>query len=444
LISDWQSALKRLTLIFLALLLAGWLIGAPALVVLVGTIVYLIYHLRQLRRLYNWLRDNQNSEPSPPPEGRGIWGFVFDGIYLLQRRERDALTHLRSIIDKAQESTGALEMAVVMISNKNGLEWWNPAAARLLGFQSPKDRNQPVTNLIREPQFIDYYGKGHFSSPLKLSSPVNPALMLEFQITSFGDGERLMLVRDISQLYRLEMMRKDFVGNVSHELRTPITVITGYLETMLDDRQNIAPRWSRPLEQMYQQSQRMENIIRDLLTLSQLETRSASKQLSAVQLQSLLREIKQDAEQVSQDKKQVFQLDCDPDIYIRGNINELYSAISNLTINAAKYTQAGGNISLNAYTTRDGLTIKVTDNGPGIEAHHIPRLTERFYRVDESRSTDTGGTGLGLAIVKHVLARHGGRLDIASKIGDGSQFSCLLPADRVLTAEQANSRSPAG
>ncbi|MBC53807.1 MAG: PAS domain-containing sensor histidine kinase [Gammaproteobacteria bacterium] len=442
-LSDWHSALRRLTLIFLALLLAGWLVDAPALVVLLGTIVYLIYHLRQLRRLYNWLRDTQSDEPSPPPEGRGIWGFVFDGIYLLQRRERDALTHLRRIIDKAQESTAALEMAVVMISSRNGLEWWNPAASRLLGFQSPKDRNQPVTNLIREPQFIEYYNKAHFNSPLKLPSPVNPSLMLEFQITSFGEGERLMLVRDISQLHRLEMMRKDFVGNVSHELRTPITVITGYLETMLDDRGNIPARWGRPLEQMYQQSQRMENIIRDLLTLSQLETRSASKQLSAVQLQSLLREIKQDAEQVSQDKKQAFRLDCDPDIYIRGNINELYSAISNLAINAAKYTQTGGTIDLSASKSSDGLRIDVSDNGPGIEAHHIPRLTERFYRVDESRSTDTGGTGLGLAIVKHVLARHGGRLEISSKVGQGSQFSCLLPADRVLTAAQASERTKA-
>jgi len=247
-------------------------------------------------------------------------------------------------------------------------------------------------------------------------------------------------VRDISQLHRLEMMRKDFVGNVSHELRTPITVITGYLETMLDDRQNIPPRWGRPLEQMYQQSQRMENIIRDLLTLSQLETRSASKQLSAVQLQSLLREIKQDAEQVAQNKQQIFTLDCDPDIYLRGNINELYSAISNLTINAAKYTQVEGRIALSATRTRDGLTINVSDNGPGIAAHHIPRLTERFYRVDESRSTETGGTGLGLAIVKHVLARHGGRLEITSTVGNGSRFSCVLPEDRALTAAQVATR----
>lgn len=429
--SDWHSALKRLALGFVVLLLAGWLLGAPALVLLLGTGGYLIYHLLQLRKLYSWLRNYEDSDPVPPPESRGIWGYVFDGIYLLQRRERDALLDLRSIIDKAQESTAALEMAVVMINNKGGLEWWNPAASRLLGLQNPKDRKQVVTNLIREPMFVEYFNRANFGSPLKLGSPVDPSLMLEFQITSFGEGERLMLVRDISQLHRLEMMRKDFVGNVSHELRTPITVITGYLETMMDDRENLPPRWMRPIEQMAQQSQRMENIIRDLLTLSQLETRSASKQQNSIQLVSLMREIKHDAEQVFSDKHHQISLNCAADIYVRGNMNELYSAISNLVLNAAKYTPEHGQIALDVMRSADGLRISVKDNGPGIAAHHIPRLTERFYRVDESRSTDTGGTGLGLAIVKHVLARHGGKLEIRSEVGKGSEFICHLPAERI-------------
>lgn len=428
--SDWYSALKRLALLFTGLLFLGWLVGYPALVMLGGTLTYLLYHLRQLRRLYNWLKENDLGTPLPPPEGRGIWGYVFDGIYLLQRREREAQLHFRSIIEKAQESTTALEVAIIMLNAKSGLEWWNPAAERLLGLQYPKDRKQAITNLVREPVFIEYFNRSHYATPLKLTSPVDPDMMLEFQITNFGAGERLMLIRDISQLHRLEMMRKDFVGNVSHELRTPITVITGYLETMMDDRANLPQRWSRPIEQMAQQSQRMENIIRDLLTLSQLETRAASRQQTTVQLHSLLSDIKQDAEQVHHDKHQTFTLTCDPRIYIRGNISELYSAMSNLVLNAAKYTQANGAIKLTA-TLEQTLRVSISDNGPGIGAQHLPRLTERFYRVDESRSTDTGGTGLGLAIVKHVLARHEGKLEIKSQVDKGSEFTCVFPKERV-------------
>ncbi|MDO8908235.1 MAG: phosphate regulon sensor histidine kinase PhoR [Pseudohongiella sp.] len=432
--SDWHSALKRLALIFLALLLAGWLSGAPALVLLIGTVCYLIYHLLQLGKLYSWLKDNEMSEPVPPPESKGIWGYIFDGIYLLQRREREALLELRSIIDKAQESTAALEIAVIMINSKSGLEWWNPAATRLLGLQNPQDRKQAVTNLIREPVFIEYFNKANFSRPLNLSAPGDSSVMLEFQITSFGEGERLMLVRDVSQLHKLEMMRKDFVGNVSHELRTPITVITGYLETMMDDRNNLPQRWIRPIEQMAQQSRRMENIIKDLLTLSQLETRATSKDQSTIQLLSLLREIKNDAEQVFSEKQHRITLNCAEHIQIKGNLNELYSAVSNLVLNAAKYTPAQGHIALDVIQNNNGLKISVTDDGPGIEPQHIPRLTERFYRVDESRSSDTGGTGLGLAIVKHVLARHGGKLEIRSEPGKGSEFICHFPPERVTPA----------
>lgn len=440
-LSDWHTALRRLVLLFLILLLVGWWVGEPALTLLAGTTTYLGYHLWQLRRLYNWLRESERDEPPSPPESRGVWGNVFDGIYLLQRRKREALLHLRSIIDKAQESTAAMEMAVVMINNKGGLQWWNPAANRLLGFQHPRDHNQPVINLLREPKFIEYFNTPEsYSNPLKLGSPVNEAATLEFQITSFGEGERLMLVRDISQLHRLEMMRKDFVGNVSHELRTPITVITGYLETMLDDRDSMPTRWVKPIEQMAQQSQRMENLIRDLLTLSQLETRAASKQQSIIQLSSLLRDIQRDSQQMFQNKEQDITLECDDNIYIKGVLNELYSAISNLVINAAKYTQPQGTIQLSAQLSAQqqasGLTVTIRDNGPGIAPHHLPRLTERFYRVDESRSTGTGGTGLGLAIVKHVLARHGGHLEIRSELNKGSEFICHIPAERLAARPQ--------
>jgi two-component system phosphate regulon sensor histidine kinase PhoR len=241
-----------------------------------------------------------------------------------------------------------------------------------------------------------------------------------------------MLVRDVTQMYKLESMRKDFVGNVSHELRTPITVINGYLETLLDHTDSVAPRWVKPLQQMHQQSQRMENIVRDLLTLSRLETNALPREQDKVDVSSLLREIKSEAEQAFADKRHSFLLDIQTDCCLQGSLTELYSAISNLMFNAAKYTPNGGEIRVTAKEAQGGLDIAVIDNGVGIAAQHIPRLTERFYRVDESRSTDTGGTGLGLAIVKHVLARHNARLEIVSIPGEGSQFVCHFPSQRML------------
>ncbi|MDT8428544.1 MAG: phosphate regulon sensor histidine kinase PhoR [Pseudomonadales bacterium] len=435
---DWRSAIKWLLLAFSLLVILGLLLGELAAVLALGMGAYIIYTLFQLRRLHRWLSTGQSVSRAPPPETFGLWGFIYDGIYHIQRRERKALEHLKNIIDKAQDSTAALEIAVVMIDSKGRLEWWNPAAEKLLGLITPKDKNQLLTNLIREPRFLDYFQKETYVTPLQLPSPVDNRLMLEYQITRFGEGERLILIRDISQLHRLEMMRKDFVANVSHELRTPITVITGYLETLLDQKESIASRWIKPIEQMYQQSRRMENIIRDLLTLSQLETKSVSRQQTSISVASFLREIKTDAEQLFPEKNHRINIECEDDCELAGNISELYSAISNLVFNAAKYTQNEGLIILRCIPAGNPPTIEVIDNGPGIAAHHIPRLTERFYRVDESRSTDTGGTGLGLAIVKHVLARHSANLVIASTLGKGSHFTCQFPAERLHPARREN------
>ncbi len=436
---DWPTVFNRLILLIAFSTLFGLLVGELSLVLLISISFYLLHTLYQLLRLKQWLNSATSARDTPPPEAYGVWGDIFDDIYRMQRREWQAVDHLKSIVDKAQESTAALEIAVIMINSKSNLEWWNQAAERLLGFHPRQDQGQAVTNLIREPRFLEYFQSKNYSTPLQLRSPINSKLTLEFQITMFGEGERLMLVRDITQLHKLEMMRKDFVGNVSHELRTPITVITGYLETLLDQRESIADKWIKPLEQMYQQSRRMENIIRDLLTLSSLETRSASKQQTVINLNSLLREVRNDAKQVYSDKSHVFNIDIDAEYNLKGNLNELYSAISNLVFNAAKYTPEKGEIYLHCYKVNSGLYIEVKDNGVGIEAQHIPRITERFYRVDESRSTDTGGTGLGLAIVKHVLARHGAKLDISSEPGKGSCFKCCFPLSRVISdVEQIN------
>ncbi|MEQ8954641.1 MAG: phosphate regulon sensor histidine kinase PhoR [Gammaproteobacteria bacterium] len=438
----WRSDLKRFLLVLAATLLLGYLIDQVALTLLLVLACYSLLNFLQLRRLSRWLADNPTSTQSEPPESFGQWGDILDGIYRLQKQERKASAYLENIINKAQESSAALEVAVVMIDKHNKLDWWNLAATTLLGLQFPKDRNQLVTNLIRDPRFSEYFHKENYTQPLKLHAPGDSNRILELEIALFGEHERIMIARDITQLHRLELMRKDFVGNVSHELGTPITVIKGYLEAIIDNMDDLDEKWRKPILQMHQQSGRMENIVKDLLMLSSLETKALPRQRDSINLHKLLHEIGNDTQQAFAAKNHVFTVVCDRNVRLFGDRAELYSAISNLVVNAAKYTPAKGVIDISAGTAGDYFEISVRDDGPGIAAKHIPRLTERFYRVDDSRSSETGGTGLGLAIVKHVLVRHGGELDVQSKLGAGSSFTCRLPLSRVSLAEDNEMLKP--
>lgn len=439
---NWRSELNRLCLLLSLAAVIGFAVGHVSWIMLISLCVYYLYNLYQLRRFNLWLNRDSSESDSEPPESFGLWGDIFDGIYRLQKQERRANSYLANIIDKAQESSAALEMAFVMINRQGNLDWWNYAAENLLGFQYPKDRNQSITNLVRNPSFSEYFHNANYDETLKMEAPGESSKILEFQIAQFGENERLMIVRDITQLHRLESMRKDFVGNVSHELGTPITVIKGYLESVLDNLDGLDEKWHKPMHQMQQQSMRMENIVRDLLMLSSLETKGLTKTQDVIELQSLFSEIESDTQQMFKDKAHTFELICNPSLAIIGKRSELYSAISNLVVNAAKYTPAGGHIKLSADLGVDSLDIAVEDNGIGIENHHLPRLTERFYRIDGSRSSDTGGTGLGLAIVKHILARHEAELEVKSSFGEGSCFVCKLPLNRVALSSTEEASTP--
>lgn len=429
---NWQKEIKRLLIVLLAVGVVGALIGQLAPALLLALVIYCAYNLFQLRRMYQWLAQGPSSNKSAPPESIGLWGDIFDGIYRLQKQERKASAYLEGIINKAQESSAALEMAVIVIDKQNNLDWWNRASEGMLGLKYPQDRNLAVTNLIRNPSFAEYFGTENYDEPLKINAPGDNSKVLEFQIALFGEHERLMIVRDVTQFHRLESMRKDFVGNVSHELGTPITVIKGYLETIIDNIDSLDEKWRKPMRQMHQQSNRMESIVRDLLLLSSLETRTLGKQQDEIALAALLAEIKNDTQSIFDTRSHEFIIDCPDEIVLKGARSELYSAISNLAVNAAKYTPDNGVVVIKTHRSGDAIYIEVIDNGIGIEAEHIPRLTERFYRVDSSRSSDTGGTGLGLAIVKHILARHDGELEISSEIGQGSTFKCRLPIARLV------------
>lgn len=432
---SWQKEIKRLLIVSFLIGAAGALAGQTAFTLMLTFAAYCIYNLFQLRRMYKWLAQDPSSNKTAPPESIGLWGEIFDGIYRLQKQERKASAYLESIINKAQESSAALEMAVIVIDAQNNLDWWNRASEGMLGLKYPQDRNLAVTNLIRDPRFAEYFGSESYDEPLKINAPGDNSKVLEFQIALFGEHERLMIVRDVTQLHRLESMRKDFVGNVSHELGTPITVIKGYLEAIMDNIDTLEERWRKPMRQMHQQSNRMENIVRDLLLLSSLETRTLGKQQDEIRLATLFAEIKNDTQSIFEKRSHEFIIDCPTDLVLRGARSELYSAVSNLAVNAAKYTPENGVVVLKTTLSDDAVNIDVIDNGIGIEIEHIPRLTERFYRVDTSRSSETGGTGLGLAIVKHILARHDGELEVVSEIGKGSTFSCKLPLSRLVETD---------
>ncbi|MBU0903003.1 MULTISPECIES: phosphate regulon sensor histidine kinase PhoR [Pseudomonas] len=423
---DWRGSLIRQLLVLGGVcLLLGLITGEYAWPLVIGLAGYLGWHLQQLLRLHKWLRTREGDEA--PPEGYGLWGEVLDSIYHLQRRDQKVRARLQAVIDRVQESTAALKDAVVMLDRDGNLEWWNIAAEKLLGLQTPQDSGQQITNLLRDPRFIDYFDNHNYNEPLELPSPVNNHLRLQFHITRYGNREHLMLVRDITRLHQLEQMRKDFVANVSHELRTPLTVISGYLETLLDNVENVNPRWLRALQQMQQQGGRMQNLLNDLLLLAKLEATDYPSDNQPVAVDLLLLSIKNDAQALSGERHHRISLEADPHLKLKGSEAELRSAFSNLVFNAVKYTPDEGEIHVRWWSDEQGAHLSVQDTGLGIEAKHLPRLTERFYRVDSSRASNTGGTGLGLAIVKHVLLRHRARLEIASQLGKGSTFTCHFP-----------------
>ncbi|MFV3306945.1 phosphate regulon sensor histidine kinase PhoR [Pseudomonas sp. NY15181] len=427
---NWSGVLIRhLLLVIAGGLLLGLVSGQWGWALAAALAAYLGWSLWQLLRLYKWLKTHQSDEA--PPDGYGLWGEVFDSIYHLQRRNQKARGRLQAVIDRMQESTAALRDGMILLDRDGNLEWWNQSAERLLGLKSPQDGGQPVTNLVRHPRFKEYFAHEDYREPLELTSPINDNLRLQFHITLYGAGEHLMLVRDVTRVHQLEQMRKDFVANVSHELRTPLTVIAGYLETLLDNVEDVNPRWTRALQQMQQQAGRMQNLLNDLLLLAKLEATDYPADNKPVAVDLLLLSIRNDAQALSGSRSHRISLEADSKVKLKGSEAELRSAFSNLVFNAVKYTPDEGEIRIRWWADEQGAHLAVQDSGIGIDPKHLPRLTERFYRVDSSRNASTGGTGLGLAIVKHVLLRHRASLDISSVPGKGSSFTCNFPQQQV-------------
>jgi len=408
---------------FLTVLAAavGFYYGYPWVAVMITLISVLAYWLYQLRRMQLWLQDPRQR----PPDVYGIWGELLAQIYVHQRKNKEVQESLRSTVNYLQDSFASMRDGVVMVGEQGAIKWFNKAVEPLLGLRYPDDRGQTLTNLVRAPEFNAYFLGGDYTSPLEYCITGDVSLHLRVEITHFGHGARLLFVRDVTAAVRIEQIRRDFVGNVSHELRTPLTVITGYLGTFLTDTDGLPPQYHKALLQMEQQAQRMENLLKDLLWLSRIESEQREGKQELVNIGTLLEELRDEVAGVNPERKLDLALETNQGVY--GDYRELYSAVSNLVNNAIKYSPQDSPVRVCWRQQGDSCLLSVHDRGMGIDSVHFPRLTERFYRVDESRSSTTGGTGIGLAIVKHVAAVHGARLQIESELGEGSTFTLVFP-----------------
>jgi two-component system phosphate regulon sensor histidine kinase PhoR len=404
---------------------AGWLLFSG------GLFALLAYHVKNLRLLLGWLRQ---PEAGDVPGSTGVWD---DALALLHRRERrhaKERRHLERLLVRFRQASRALPGSVVVLDAANRIQWCNETAEKHFGIDGQTDLGQPITNLVRQPELVHYIGAGDYSKALQMRSTRDADLVLSVQIIPYDSSQKLLLAGDVTQTEKLDRIRRDFVANVSHELRTPLTVLVGFLETVRELK--LDPQRSRDyLDMMADQSRRMQRLLDDLLMLSSIESAPELASDERIVMSRLLARIAADAEMLSAGRHRVI-LEAEGDYDLLGAESEIVSAFGNLVSNAIRYTPAGGDIRIVWSASGAGARFSVQDTGIGIAPEHISRLTERFYRVDRSRSRETGGTGLGLAIVKHALMRHQAQLDIESEPGSGSRFSARFPARRVVSAVQ--------
>jgi len=423
-----QIELIRLAAILSMALIVGILSNQLTLMLLLGVICFLCWHFIQLLKLYYRLKENRSILTHST---HTIWGHIYEQIRGLQIKSQKRKRRLNRYFSRFREAASALPDATIILGQHGNITWCNPASHTLLGLEWPTVSGKDFAQLLQHPILTDYLSHGDHSRPLEFSSQTDKTKVLSLLITPFGkmQSQQLVVVRDITRLYHLDHARRDFIANVSHELRTPLTVISGFLETMEEMH---AESGAEFIPLMRQQAKRMDDTISDLLVLSRLEMDDKEPAGESVDITALLSTIKDEAVALSGKAQHQISLSADPNLFLKGNKKELQSAFSNLIFNAVRHTPNGAHIQIRWATEGEEARFSVADTGEGIPARHIPRLTERFYRIDAARSRDSGGTGLGLAIVKHILQHHNSMLEIASQEGKGSTFSCQFPAFRVV------------
>jgi len=425
-----QDFLFRLSLpVILITLLALWLWSLfsatiALLFMLLALLILMARHGRQLYKLGLWLND---ARIETMPEASGIWDEVFSRLYRMVKQHNQTKQELAAELHHIEQATAALPEGVVILNEANRIEWFNTLARQYFDLDAEHDILQDITYLVRQPEFVDYLHVRDFSEPLLLIPSRHDEMTLSIKLIPYGDQKHLMISRDVTQFKLIETMRRDFVANVSHEMRTPLTVVNGFVENLLDMPDLSQESARRALQLMAEQTRRMENLVADLLTLSRLENQQSPLHEEPVDMGLLLNEVYQDGEALS-GGRHTLHMEITSTSGLTGNRDELRSAFGNLLTNAIRYTPDGGVIQMRWFERDGQLVYAVKDSGIGIAPQHIPRLTERFYRVDRSRSRETGGTGLGLAIVKYIAMRHKAKLEVVSEEGKGSTFSLVFPA----------------
>lgn len=425
---SWKRHGLRMAAVAAVVVVAGWASGYPLTALLVGLGAYAAWQLYNVVRLHRWL----DNDLAAPPESHGVWSEIFESIHRLQKRNREQLEQNERIIREFRSMTNAFPDATLVLDEHDCITWFNDAARHLLGLRSPEDIGQAVTNLLRDPEFADWIPvQGQVESAFEMASPLDSNTRLSVTAISHRPDQRLLILRDITDIHNLEQVRRDFVANVSHELRTPLTVLFGYIESLRDQ----ADEETGPvLQRMQEQAWQMQALLNDLLELSRLQSESRPDSDTEVNICAMLMQLREQAEEISQGNHEI-EVRCASGLGMMGNEKDIESAFRNLINNAIHYTPEGGVVRIAWREEDDGLVFEVTDTGIGIPRRDIPRLTERFYRVGSDRSRHTGGTGLGLSIVKHVLNAHGARLHIESELGEGSAFRCVFPLERRLNMD---------
>ncbi|MGI9224785.1 MAG: phosphate regulon sensor histidine kinase PhoR [Woeseiaceae bacterium] len=407
--------------------LIGWLYGQLLWGLLGASLVVIAWQARQLLKFTQALHTGNFDDFRV---GEGIWQQMFARFSFEHERATRAKREYRRLLKEIRKSTDAMPDGAVILDENHEIVMCNKAAKKLAGLKRKKDRGQRVDNILRDPQLVKLLQSGEFTSHVEIPSPVRDDAWLNCRIVPYGANQKLLIIRDVTERIRLSRMRRDFVANASHELRSPLTVISGYLDSLAED-DAIGREWGQPVSQMQEQSRRMNHIVGELLELSRLESAGRASTDEVVDVAGLLAAARKSY--VGQKDVATIEVLAESTAQLLGRGNEIESLISNLLSNAIRHTPSSGLVTLMWRTDSRGAEIVVSDTGEGIPVDQIPRLTERFFRVDRGRAREEGGVGLGLAIVKHVLGRHDGQLSITSDIDERSEFRCRFPAERIVT-----------